>query len=106
MIDMAGFVSADIEKFEQFETKAQEAIDEFDSIKNKFEEINNTLLGKWSGEGKDAYQKEADHIMENVTGIKTILDTICDSVIKDVKNAYNELDEELKAFNENPQEGE
>ena len=44
--------------------------------------------------------------MENVTGIKTILDTICDSVIKDVKNAYNELDEELKAFNENPQEGE
>ena len=102
---MAGFVSADIEKFVQFETQAQEAINEFDSIKDKFDDINSTLLRKWKGEGKDAYKQESDHIMENVGGIKTILDIICDSVIKDVKEAYLNLDEELKAFNENPSEG-
>lgn len=103
---MSEFVSADIEKFVQFETQAQEAITEFQSIKDDFDDINSTLLSKWQGAGKDAYQKESDHIMENVQGIKTILDTICDSVIKDVKDAYLQLDEELGEFNRNPQEGE
>ena len=93
---MSEFVSADIEKFVEFETQAQEAIEEFQS----------TLLSKWQGAGKDAYEQESSHIMENVTGIETILNTICDSVIKDVKDAYLQLDEELGAFNQNPSGGE
>ncbi|MBQ6251438.1 MAG: hypothetical protein IJK57_07150 [Ruminococcus sp.] len=106
MIDMSEFVSADIEKFVEFETQAQEAIEEFQSIKDTFDDINSTLLSKWQGAGKDAYEQESSHIMENVTGIETILNTICDSVIKDVKDAYLQLDEELGAFNQNPSGGE
>ena len=64
MADSA-FVLADIDKLVQFEKKSEEAIKEFDAIKEKFNDINTTLLKKWKGEGKDAYKKESDHIMEN-----------------------------------------
>ena len=103
---MSGFISANIDKFVQFETQAQEAITEFQSIKDDFDDINSTLLGKWEGAGKDAYKQESDHIMENVQGIETILNTICDTVIKSVKDSYLNLDEELGALNKNPSGGE
>ena len=77
MADSA-FVLADIDKLVQFEKKSEEAIKEFDAIKEKFNDINTTLLKKWKGEGKDAYKKESDHIMENIGGIKDILDSIKD----------------------------
>ena len=72
MADSA-FVLADIDKLVQFEKKSDEAIKEFDAIKEKFNDINTTLLKKWKGEGKDAYKKESDHIMENIGGIRIFL---------------------------------
>lgn len=56
MADSA-FVLADIDKLVQFEKKSDEAIKEFDAIKEKFNDINTTLLKKWKGEGKDAIRK-------------------------------------------------
>lgn len=50
MADSA-FVLADIDKLVQFEKKSDEAIKEFDAIKEKFNDINTTLLKKWKGEG-------------------------------------------------------
>ena len=105
MADSA-FVLADIDKVVQFEKKSDEAIKEFDAIKEKFNDINTTLLKKWKGEGKDAYKKESDHIMENIGGIKDILDSINNGVVKDTKDAYLQLDEELGEFNKNPQTAE
>lgn len=98
----SNFVSADIEKLIEFKKKSDDAIKKFDDIKDKFNDINTTLLKKWKGEGKDAYKKESDHIMENIGGIKDILDAINNGVIKDAKEAYMELDEELGEFNKNP----
>ena len=49
MADSA-FVLADIDKLVQFEKKSDEAIKEFDAIKEKFNDINTTLLKKWKGE--------------------------------------------------------
>lgn len=43
MADSA-FVLADIDKLVQFEKKSDEAIKEFDAIKEKFNDINTTLL--------------------------------------------------------------
>ena len=99
---MANFVSADIDKIAQFESSSQEAIAEFDAIKTTFNEINATLLGKWDGEGSEAYKKQVDHILENVGGIKDVLDSINNTVVKDVKDCYLKLDEELGIFNRNP----
>ena len=97
-----GFVSADIEKMEKFESESKEAVKEFDEIKNKFNDINAALLAKWKGAGADAYKTETDHILDNIGGIADILDSINNGVIKDIKDNYNKLDEELGEFNRNP----
>lgn len=99
---MANFISADIEKISQFEKKSQEAIAEFDNIKSKFEEINATLLRKWAGEGADSYKDETDHILEKIGSIKDILDGI-NGIVKDIKDNYLKLDQELGEFNRNPE---
>jgi uncharacterized protein YukE len=101
-----GFISADIDKIEQFEKKSQEAITEFDAIKTKFNEINATLLSKWEGKGADAYKDETDHILEKIGGIKDILDGINNGIVKDIKDNYLKLDEQLGEFNKNPQSSE
>lgn len=97
-----GFVSADIEKMEKFESESKEAVKEFDEIKNKFNDINAALLAKWKGAGADAYKTETDNILDNIGGIADILDSINNSVVKDIKDNYNKLDEELGEFNRNP----
>jgi len=101
---MAGdYVSADIGKIAIFESQSQEAITEYDAIKAKFDEINSTLLSKWEGGGADAYKKETDHILENIGGIRDILDGINNGVVKDIKDNYMKLDNDLAEFNRNPQ---
>lgn len=103
---MADFISADIDKILKFETDSAYAITEFDRIKNMFNSINSTLLGKWKGEGSDAYKTETDHILENIGGIKDSLDGINTGVLQGIKDNYNALDEELAMFNRNPSSGE
>ena len=49
MADGNNIRCADIEKLVQFESDSQEAITEFDRIKNKFKEINDNLLTQWKG---------------------------------------------------------
>jgi len=98
----SAFVSADIEKLVRFESRSRNAIDEFSAIKKKFNDINKTLLDNWKGDGKEAYQQVSDHILENIGGIKDILDSINECVVKDTKDAYLNLDEELGDFNKNP----
>ena len=93
---------ADIEKLVQFEKDSQEAIKEFDRIKGEFKTINDTLLTKWQGAGADQYKKEVDHILENIGSVAEVLDAINNSVVKGTKDAYLQLDADLKAFNENP----
>ena len=97
------FVSADIEKIENFEKQSQEAITEFNAIKEKFSEINKALRSKWEGEGAEAYSNEVNNILENIGGIGDILDSINNGVVKDIKDNYNKLDEDLAEFNRNPQ---
>lgn len=100
------FVSADIDKIAKFESDSQDAIAEFDAIKTKFNDINATLLRKWEGEGADAYKDETDHILGKIGDFKDVLDGINNSVVKDIKDNYMMLDEELGQFNRNPQSAE
>lgn len=100
------YVSADIDQITEFEQKSAEVITEFNAIKDTFNNINATLLGKWKGEGADAYKGEVDHILEKIGGIKDILDSINNGAVKDIKDNYLSLDEQLGEFNKNPQAGE
>ena len=96
------FVSADIEKLVQFEKDSADAIKEFNAIKSKFEKVNDTLLKNWDGEGAEAFQYETDHILEKIGSIEDVLKTLNEGVIKDIKDAYLKLDDELAEFNKNP----
>ena len=96
------FVSADISKISKFMTDSEVAIKEFDEIKEKFDTINSTLLQNWKGEGANAYKQETDHILENIGGIKDVLDGINNSAVKSIKDEYTKLDNELAEFNRNP----
>ncbi len=99
---MANFISADIQKIVQLATSSDEAVEEFDRIKDQFETINSTLLDKWEGDGADAYKYEVDHILENIGGIRDVLDTLNTGVFKDIRDAYDKLDAEMDVFNRNP----
>lgn len=103
---MADFNLADIAKLDKFASDSADAIVEFDRIKSTFDTINSTLLGKWNGQGADAYKKEVDHILENIGGIKDVLDGINTGVAQDIKDNYNTLDQQLYDFNINPSTGE
>lgn len=98
----SGFVSADIQAIAKFMKDSEEVITEFDRIKNQFNAINKDLLKKWEGEGADAYKYETDHILENIGGIKDVLDGINNSAVKSIRDEYSKLDEELGEFNRNP----
>lgn len=97
------FVSADIGKLESFERRSKDAITEFNAIKDKFNEINSDLLKKWKGVGADTYAKEVNHILEKIGDIKDILDALNNGAIKDTKDNYLKLDDELGEFNKNPE---
>lgn len=101
---MGAFIEADIGKLENFISGCQDAITEFDAIKQEFNDINSTLLTNWKGAGADAYKKETDHILENLTVLKDVVDDINNGVINDIIENYNKLDEELGEFNKNPSE--
>lgn len=95
----SGFVRADIGKLESFISESADAIREFSDIKKEFERINKTLLDSWEGSGKSAYKQVSDHIAEKVGGIKDILDTINDTVLKDIVAQYKSVDSELGDYN-------
>lgn len=105
MADVA-FISADIEKLTQFENDSQDAIQEFLSIKEKFESINSDLLKKWKGEGADAYKYETDHILEKIGDVEEVLKSMNEGIVKTIKDQYSLLDEDLCTYNQNPNNGE
>lgn len=96
------FVSADIGKISKFISDSEDAIKEFNAIKDEFESINNTLLEKWEGQGADAYKKETSHILENIGGLKDVLDSINNGAVTCIRDEYNNLDQQLDEFNRNP----
>lgn len=106
---MAEFVKADIGKLEAFVKGSNEAITEFASIKSEFNRINEKLLANWDGEGRSSYKSISEHILEKVTGIQEVLNTINDSIVNDLIEQYHTIDSELGEFNRHagdPEEGE
>lgn len=105
---MNEFIKADIGKLESFITDSEEAIKEFAAIRTEFDRINRVLLANWEGSGRTSYNKVAAHITEKIGGIQDILNTINDTIIKDLVYQYNAIDRELGEYNRtagDPEEG-
>ena len=52
--------------------------------------------------GAEAYKYETDHIFEKIGSIDDVLDVINNSAVKDIRDNYSKLDDELAEFNKNP----
>lgn len=105
---MAEFVRADIGKLESFVSESETAIKEFGEIRTEFERINSTLLNNWDGVGRASYKSVSDHILEKVGGIQDVLNTINDTIVKDLISQYNAIDKDLAEQNRKagePEEG-
>lgn len=106
---MSDFVKADIGKLENFLTGSEEVIKEFADIRAEFERINSTLLANWDGMGSASYKSVSDHILEKVGGVQEVLNTINDTIVRDLVNQYNAIDKDLGESNRKagePEEGE
>lgn len=99
----SAFKSADTTKIAEFERQSAEVIREFTAIKDEFGRINGDLLGAWKGAGANAYKYETDHILEKIGSVEDVLNAINESAVKDIRNTYSEVDEQLGEFNKNPQ---
>ena len=97
---------ADVGKLVQFEQDSKDAVEKFKEIKKRFNDINNALLSKWKGAGAVSYKNETDHILEKIGSLSDVLEAINEGVLKDTKEAYLKMDEELGKFNANPSQGE
>ncbi len=95
------FVSADISKIADFENKSQDVIKEFAEIKKEFNRINTDLLKTWKGAGANAYKYETDNILEKIGSVETVLNAINESAVKDIRQTYSDVDEELGEYNRN-----
>lgn len=98
----AKFNSADTSKIAQFEKGSKKVCAEFKAIKKEFQRINKDLLSGWKGVGAEAYKYETDHIFEKIGSIDDVLDVINNSAVKDIRDNYSKLDDELAEFNKNP----
>lgn len=98
---MGRFVSADIGAMERFFSRGAELVTEFNSIKSEFESTHRTLNAVWNGYAGEAYQNFSDDVLENIGDLGTVLQSINES-IQGVIDAYNNMDEELAAYNRNP----
>ncbi len=96
---MSDFVKADIGKLENFLTESEKVIKEFGDIRIEFERINNTLLADWDGVGKASYKSVSDHILEKVGGVQDVLNTINDTIVRDLVEQYNAIDKDLGEYN-------
>ena len=99
------FVSADTTKIANFEKQSAEVITEFATIKNEFNRINKELLASWKGVGADAYSTEIAHILEKIGSVEDVLKAINESAVKDIRDSYSQVDDELGEFNRNPNSG-
>lgn len=98
----AEFKSADTNKIAKFQEESKKACAEFKAIKKEFQHINKELLSGWKGVGADAYKYETDHILEKIGSVDDVLEMINNSAVKDIRDNYSKLDDDLAEFNKNP----
>lgn len=54
------------------------------------------------GVGADAYSTEIAHILEKIGSVEDVLKAINESAVKDIRDSYSQVDDELGEFNRNP----
>ena len=73
-------------------------IRKYDELVKEYDEIVRTLLENWKGQGALAFREDAQQIRTNITGIRDILTTMCDT-LADCRAVFGECDTSLGNVN-------
>lgn len=96
---MAEFILLDTGSFQQFLSQKDRLIKEYETITDNYDAIVKSLEKNWKGYGADAFQRDAENVKANLTGIKDILVTMCDT-LESCMEIFKECDTSLGKANQ------
>lgn len=96
---MGGYNLLDTRSFDKFLSNKSSLIQRYDKLNSDYDKIVKTLRQNWKGEGAEAFEKDAENVKANLTGIKDILVTMCDT-LESCKEIFQECDTALGEANE------
>ncbi len=88
----------DTRAFDAFIAVRPDLLWKYDELVREYDEIVETLLENWKGQGALAFQKDAQQIRTNIMGIRDILTTMCDTLV-DCRAVFGECDTSLGNVN-------
>lgn len=97
-VDMAEYQLLDTRAFDAFIAARLDLIRKYDELVKEYDEIVGTLLENWKGRGALAFREDAQQIRTNITGIRDILTTMCDT-LADCRAVFGECDTSLGNVN-------
>lgn len=95
---MAEFVLLDTKSFDEFISAKESILSKYDQLDSDYHAIVDELLANWQGDGARAFAKDVHKVKNNITGIKEILKTMCDT-LTDCRDIYGECDNALGKAN-------
>lgn len=96
---MGGYNLLDTRSFDKFLSNKSSLIQRYDKLNSDYDKIVKTLRQNWKGKGAEAFEKDAENVKANLTGIKDILVTMCDT-LESCKEIFQECDTALGEANE------
>lgn len=100
-MDDSGFVVLDTRAFDAAIEKKDELINSYNELNEEYDRIISALMKNWKGRGAAAFQKDAQTVKTNITGIFDILKIMCDTLV-DCREVFSECDSGLGEYNRNP----
>ena len=88
-------IKVNITEFEKIAAKFQTAADNTVKINSRIQNATENLSGNWQGKSKNAFKKEYDTLVKNMSSYKVILEGISKD-IKEVALRFEETDDSLK----------
>lgn len=92
------YVTLDTRAFHEAQQKAGTFVQTYQQLNQDYENIVNTLLKNWKGNGADSFYNDAIQIKKNISGIYDILKAMCDT-LQDCEKVFEESDKALGDYN-------
>ena len=100
---MGGYNLLDTRSFDKFLSNKSGLIQRYNKLNSDYDKIVKELTQNWKGKGAEAFKNDAENVKANLTGIKEILVTMCDT-LESCKEIFQECDTALgEAIRENLQ---
>lgn len=81
--------------------KRDDILQKYDKIDSDYDAIVKKLLDNWKGDGAEAFEKDAQNVKANLTGVYEILKIMCDT-LQDCLSVFQECNAGLEEYNRNP----